>query len=950
MASSAADRATAPLLERERELAALDESLAATDAGGDGRVVLVEGPPGIGKTALLGELGARAEARGRRVMRARGSEMERDFGFGIVRQLFGPLLRSLDAAGRARLFIGPVALAAAIFGMADPDAFDLSPTEASLYGLFWLVIGLIERGPLVIAIDDAHWADVASLRFIRYLGQRLDGLPALVALAARPNEPGVQAETLRGLSTALAPAPIHPSLLSEAATAAIVREGIGQARSSAPVEAACHAATGGNPLLLEALLAELRAEADRDGGRVVDAARIPGMGSSRIGAGVIERAARLGPHGPEVLRAVAILDDGVDLRAVAAMAGVERAEASRILDDLAGASILDPRAGHRFAHPLLRSGVYEAIPPGTRGEMHARAARLLREHGTDPEAVAAHLLRCEPGGDGEAAAVLEAAATRAEERGAPESVVTYLGRALPEVDDPGRRAALLRRLGQAGLAARDPASLGHLGEAARSVEDPAQALDIYLELADALAMAGVWDGALSTIEAAFARFGGSDLPGLLDLEAIRAASRGYDPTGAELYAEDLPRLLSLVRGRDDLGSRQLRWVLAGLGAIADMPREQVIELSAPGSPGWSVRQGGRESSLVFQAALGLVIVDALEDTESIAARFEEEARRRGSLMAALGAICLRAATSRRRGRLDVAEESLLLGVELVQRNDLSLMALTTVLHFSLDAIVERAALDGVADLVEGLEVPSPFGRTASGGSLLEVRAAVRMARGDRAGGLAAMREAEEILRPLRVGPRQSAWRSRLALALPDGDRDEAVALVEEELRLAAAVDSPRAEGVALRTLGLLRGGKGGMSLLERSVERLESVPAPYEAARSLTELGAALGRANRRREARERLREAADLAGRCGAARLEERIAQEIRVAGGKPRRRAVSGPDSLTPSERRVAEAAAGGATNREIGQALFVSMRTVEMHLTNAYRKLNITTRTELAEAIDP
>src|ERR1700748_2099713 len=127
-----------PLLERRPELEALDGALAGTEADGDGRLVLLEGPAGIGKSALLGQVEARAAGRGHRVLRAVGTELERDFGFGVVRQLFGPLLRSLDDADRARLFAGPVALAAAIFGLAEPGDLDLAPTEASLYGLFWL--------------------------------------------------------------------------------------------------------------------------------------------------------------------------------------------------------------------------------------------------------------------------------------------------------------------------------------------------------------------------------------------------------------------------------------------------------------------------------------------------------------------------------------------------------------------------------------------------------------------------------------------------------------------------------------------------------------------------------------------------------------------------------------------------------------------------------------------
>jgi DNA-binding CsgD family transcriptional regulator len=147
----------------------------------------------------------------------------------------------------------------------------------------------------------------------------------------------------------------------------------------------------------------------------------------------------------------------------------------------------------------------------------------------------------------------------------------------------------------------------------------------------------------------------------------------------------------------------------------------------------------------------------------------------------------------------------------------------------------------------------------------------------------------------------------------------------------------------------MRGGEEGIETLRDSVAVLRDSPAQLELARSLAELGAALRRGNQRGEAREQLREAAELAQRCGAERLEEKVHEELRIAGARPRRRALSGADSLTPGERRVASAAAGGATNREIAQDLFVSLRTVEMHLTNAYRKLDISSRSELAGAID-
>ncbi len=215
------------LLEREEELAAIDAALEETAAGPSGATLLISGPAGIGKTSLLGRLGRSAEAKGLRTMAASGSEIEREFGFGVVRRLFDPLLRSLGPDERAGLFAGPAALAAAIFGLAGSTTLEVNPAEASLYGLFWLAVALAERGPLVFAIDDAHWADVASLRFLQYLGRRLDGLPLLLCVAGRPAEPGPQAAILDELAAEPGTVTITPALLSVDATAALVDARLG---------------------------------------------------------------------------------------------------------------------------------------------------------------------------------------------------------------------------------------------------------------------------------------------------------------------------------------------------------------------------------------------------------------------------------------------------------------------------------------------------------------------------------------------------------------------------------------------------------------------------------------------------------------------------------------------------------------------------------------------------
>jgi DNA-binding CsgD family transcriptional regulator len=933
---------SAALIERDAELAVIADVLEGVRSAASGRTLLIEGPAGIGKTTLMTGLERIAEGAGLRVLSARGSEIEHDFAFGVVRQLYGPVLRAASEAEREQILSGPADLAASIFGLAETPSINAGPPEAALYGLYWLATALADAGPIVIAVDDVHWCDMGSLRFIEYLGRRLAGVPLLIALATRPAEPGVQTEMLRRMRAELEPRTITPPLFSEEATAAIVRAKLGQ-ETPAQVLGACHVATGGNPLLIEELLAALDGRES-----AISAEEIAVMGPARIAVSLTARASALGAEGPAILDALAVLGDGSELRAIGALAGVDRGRAAALVDGLAATSILAEGSDHRFAHPLLGSSIYEAIPTATRGALHARAAELLSELGAPAEEIAAHLLRCEPGSVAGALDVLELAANRASESGAPDSAATYLRSALGEAIEPARRGELLHRLGRAEVALRDPAAIADLNQAARLTPDPGRALEITLELADLLGLAGLWEPAMQAIASGLDRFGDTGLPGLLDLEATRAAARGYDPETVAEYDADLPRLLELVRGRRDSDSSHLRWVLAALGAIRGWPRADVLDLIGPVSAEWTLDRRGRESSLVFQAVLTLLLIDALDESERIAGMLHEESSSRGSLMAMIADVGHAAALEARRGQLGLSEASMQAAFELLRENELSLMALTTFVHFCIDTIVERPGVGELAKLVESVEVPPAFGRTMSGAMLLEVRAAVRGMRGERQAAITDLREAELIFRALQAGPRLSCWRSRLALALPAGEAPEALNLAGEELELAASCGEPRAEGIALRTLGLLAGGDAGLARLRDSVAVLRPCRSPLELARSLAELGSALRRGNLRNEARDHLREALDLAQRCGAERLEERVCDELRVAGGKPRRVAISGPDALTPAERRVAVAAAGGATNREIAQTLFVSLRTVEMHLTNTYRKLGDCTRADLAVVI--
>ena len=172
------------LLDREDDLAAIDAALAEA-VGGMGGILLIEGPPGIGKTALLNELRKRACALGMTVRAARGGELERGFGFGIVRQLLEAPLVGADAAERARLLAGAARLSEPVFTDIPALGETRDVAFATLHGLYWLVANLTERAPLILAVDDAQWADEPSLRFLLHLANRLAGLPVIVALTVR---------------------------------------------------------------------------------------------------------------------------------------------------------------------------------------------------------------------------------------------------------------------------------------------------------------------------------------------------------------------------------------------------------------------------------------------------------------------------------------------------------------------------------------------------------------------------------------------------------------------------------------------------------------------------------------------------------------------------------------------------------------------------------------------
>jgi DNA-binding CsgD family transcriptional regulator len=233
---------------------------------------------------------------------------------------------------------------------------------------------------------------------------------------------------------------------------------------------------------------------------------------------------------------------------------------------------------------------------------------------------------------------------------------------------------------------------------------------------------------------------------------------------------------------------------------------------------------------------------------------------------------------------------------------------------------------------------------------LHALAQARLANGQPEAAVAGLRLlAEQVRGWLDRSPAMIPYRSTLALALVQlGETQEARRLAAEELELSRAWGTPRAIGDSLRAAGVAAGNANGVGLLAEAVDVLARSAARLEYARALVDLGAALRRRGNQREGRARLEQGMDLAHRCGAEMLVARAIQELELAGARPRRAALRGRDSLTPAELRASEMAATGMTNKQIAQALFVTLRTVEMHLSNAYGKLEISSRRDLPRAL--
>ena len=926
------------LLERDAELKRIGRLLAGAREG-RGELLIIEGPAGAGKTALVRAVAQRAQAEGILVLQAAGSELEQELGFGVVRSLLERTVAHASASRRRELLAGAASLAAPI--VQATNAARSTDPAAVLHGLFWLVSNLAESGPLLLAVDDAQWSDQPSLRFLVYLARRLADLPVLLIVAMRPTEPIGQRELMTLLTAVPAVQVITLAPLSESAVGRLIAERL----SSVPAPefiAASHTATGGNPFLVVELIRAL--SSDRLAATAENAKRIGRIGPQTLSTAVLARVSRIGDNARKLTEAVAVLG-GADLTQAAALAGLDRGAAATAADALAQITVLGKARPLQFVHPLVHTAVHEAIPPGRRSLMHSAAARLLAEHGAGSDRVALHLLHGEPARDPWVVDALRAAADAATARGAPEQAAGYLRRALLESPARSDRAVVLYELGSAELLAGDPSAVAHLSEALETTDDPIARGQVALVLGRAAVSTGRLAEARRLLAPVIEGIREHQSATAARLEVYRSAAGVWDRRFADELQRETPRLRTLAEDAGPAG-RSLLLMLAFRSAFEGGRHEDIIALTERGlDRGRLIESETAEATEITWAVRALTFVDELDRADRVIDEMVADSRRRGSVTGYAIATAWRADVALHRGQVATAEAEARTALEFVGQHEVHVIA-PQALSFLGEALIEQGKLAETATALERVEL-GPMEGSRPEIRFLHTRARARLARGEREAAIADLRQCQAQASWFR-NPNVLPWRSTLALALPAVSGAEALELAEDELQLAHKIGQPRAIGTALRAKALMARGQEQISLLTEAVSALEGCPSRLELARSLTDLGAALRRAGHRTDAQKLLTRALDLAAACRAVALSARARDELVAAGARPRRDRLTGIDALTASERRVADLAVAGMTNREIAQALFVTMKAVALHLTHVYDKLQIDGRGELSKAL--
>lgn len=905
-------------------------------AAGQGAVLLLTGKPGTGKSFFAAAARSLAEGAGMRTLGAGGQRLEQAHAFALALQLFDPLLATVGARERAKLLAGPAALAAPLFGDGPAARLVDEDMASLLHGLFHLTARTAARQPLALIVDDGQFADEPSLRFLLHLAARIAEFPILLVVVAGH---GGGARRRRHLSR-LAAMPATTAIQLGALGPPAIRQWLGPDARPSLVKAV-HVATGGNPFLIGQVAASLPPDGARrrSGGELL----LEGAALERVRDWSLEVIRQSGRGAQQLAEALALLGEESEPRHAAELAGIEETQTTVLADQLIETGVLSGERYLSFVQPIVRKALLAGRPSGERGDAHREAARILRRDGAALERVAAQLLEAGYAGEEWVVDALLEAAEAAIRQGAPKTAVTYLRRALEEPPAAERRPRLLLDLGRAEALAGDAQAVPHLTEALERISSPHDRVLAALDAGRVLYMRGLPQDAVKTLLGGLESVEDSDEKLRLRL-ALDTVARLTGATEAMAAAgrRDEPSETSHAR-------RLLLAQRAFQGALWGTSRTEVADLARRALFGDRLIALETSDGLaVYLAAMALMFAEELSDAERALTLALDDASHRGSVLSAATAAYMRSLVRLRRGQLAPARADAELAISAERFG--WLLGLPGALGVISDLELESGHPDAAEKPLAAGEQKLAAVDHSARAAFLARRGNWRLATGDPSGALADFLDCGGAWAA--VGARSPSvypWRSQAALALAEiGDRAGARALAEEELELAEGIGAPGAQGKALHALGQIEERAGRVEALEEAVACLERTEFTLELAHTLVDLGAALRRGRKRKDARDPLRRAVDLAGRCGAAQLVRRAQRELGATGAKPRRQAVSGLDALTPREQQVANLVGRGMSNREIAETLFVTVKTVEWHLHHIFEKLSVDAREELRGAL--
>lgn len=854
------------------------------------------------------------------VLRVRCSELTRDHPFGVAQNLFGPTLLRADLATRARLMEGPASLAEPLFGQSvATDEF------AVLHGLYWLTVNLVERRPLAILVDDLPWADQSSQRFFAYLAERLDDLRVALVVTIRTGDPGSESALIGSVWDSATTAAIRPATLSRQAVAMMLDQALPERRVDDDLVASVTDLTGGNPFFVVAVADAMREGED-------PTSTTPGSVRRQI----IRRLARLGTSASALAKAGSVLDDDASLRDVSQLAGLEVDRGIVLAEQLVAANILQRSDPIIFAHSIIREATYDLLSAEERLTLHADAARILADGGAESEVVAEHLLLAAAVGEPWVLQALRDAGRAAARKGVHSAALRYLRHALRVAPIDQIPPRLLVDLGLSEAAAGEEISLHRFKQALGLMDDCTERADALYSLGQTLYRFGRFAEAGATFRhgADFFDDGASD--NRLRFEGAALSAEAHLGPTQSIPAEAL--------SGDGPHHRMVLAVQALRDSLSTPPADRTVVLALRAlSKGALLADQGAQGPSVDLATLALFHCERLVEANEVADATVQDALDRGAELAFAEASLIRAHILHARGRVADAAADAQAALDRLELREH--VYANTARAVVVQCMIERGELEAAREMIEhttGRLAETP----AINAYVLVARARLRLIHGETDSAVADLNQLQDLIHSdMDQNPSILRWRSLAGIAAHRmGDIRKRQRLFEEELDLAHSFGLPISVGVALRRRASTESGEAALTSLREAIDLLQSSEATLQLAHARAAFGRRLRRQGQQVEARKHLKIALDLAYRCGATALERYTREELAVAGARPRRPMVTGVESLTPTEARIARLTAQGLSNRDIAEQLFVSSNTIAWHLRNIFRKLAVDSRDQL------